>query len=67
MSVFHTVYPYLKGSNRDDVVVGWNQSVHVAVSVHLGDRFVHELDVFRGLLHNRLRLREFATFGGCCA
>lgn len=59
--------PYLKGSNRDDVVVGGDQPVHVTVSVHLGDRLVHQLDVFSGLLHNRLRLCKLAAFGSCCA
>ena len=67
MPVFRTVYPYLKGSNRDDVVVGGNQSVHVAVSVHFSDCLVNQLDIFGSLFHDRFRLCKFAAFGGRCA
>lgn len=59
--------PYLKGSNCNDVVIGGNQPVHVAVSVNFGNRLVNHLDIFSGLFHNRLRLCKFATFGGCRA
>lgn len=67
MSVFRTLCPYLEGSNRDNVVVGGNQPIHVTVSVNFGDGLVHQLSVFSGLFHNDLRLREFATFGSCGA
>jgi len=61
------VHPYLKGSNRDDVVIGGDQPVHVAVTVNLGNCLVDQLDIFGGLFHNRFRLCKFATFGSCCA
>lgn len=64
MSVFRTVHPYLKGSNRNNVVVGGDQPVHVAVTVNFGNCLVDQLDVFGGLFHNCLRLCKFATFGG---
>jgi hypothetical protein len=59
--------PYLEGSNRDNVVVGGDQPVHITVPFHLGDGLVHQLDIFGSLLYDRLRLCKFATFRSCCA
>ena len=61
------MHPYLEGSDRDHVVVGGNQPIHVTVPFHFSNGLVHQFDIFTGLFHNRLRLCKFATFGGCCA